>query len=98
MPILADASANVSVSYYAYIICPFIYVTHMGQFIMVWPIFFRGDGLSKVNLCKFVTKWAKVFKLIFSLTYSLLPPRLCFDKKWKLFENMSRQLAQLFEF
>ena len=35
-----------------------------------------------VNFCKFVTEWAKVFKLIFSLTYSLLPPPVCFDKMW----------------
>ena len=83
MPILADASANVSGQSLCLYYLSYIYVAHMGQFIMVWPIFFRGDSLSKANSCKFVTKWAKVFKLIFSLTYSLLPPRLCFDKKWK---------------
>ena len=48
-----------------------------------------------VTFCKFVTKWAKVFKLIFSLTYSLLPPRVCIDKMWNEFENMLRQCAQL---
>ena len=82
MPILADASANVSgavimpILFVLYICCPY------GSVYNGMANFFRGDGLSKVNLCKFVTKWAKVFKFIFSLTYSLLPPPVCIDKMW----------------
>ena len=74
MPILASASADTSESVIMSIFFVlYVYVTHMGQSIFMANIF-RGGSLSSLTHIN-VTKWTQVFfKLIFSLTLSLLPP------------------------
>ena len=57
MNICANSSQRVCghvwVNHYAYTIMYAQYVLivcHMAQFVMVWPIFFRGDSLSRSQL------------------------------------------------
>ena len=95
MLILAGASVDMSgtVLIYMYIIMSFLYMysAHVCQFEIVWPVFLKAIA----SLCN---KMGKVFSSLCSLTNSLLPPRVCFDKIWKEFENLLRQLAQLLDF
>ena len=91
--VIASASVDMSGLMYMYIIMslPYMYSAYVCQFKIVWPVFLKAIA----SLCN---KMGKVFSSLCSLTNSLLPPRVCFDKIWKEFENLLRQLAQLLDF
>ena len=84
MPILADASANVSGLLLCLYFLSYIYVTHMGQSIFMANIF-RGGSLSSLTHIN-VTKWTQVFflKLIFPYTFSFAPRGYVLTKKAEL--------------
>ena len=46
----------------------------------------------------FCNRMGSSIKLNFSFTFSLLPPRVCFDSNVELFVKMLRQCAQLLDF
>ena len=109
MPILADASANVSglslCLYYLSLHMCYPYAIWLSLFLYGQYYFLEAIASLGVNLCTFVTRMdfifqscGFIFSKLFFLTYSLLPPRVCIDKTWKCSENMLRQFAQLFEF
>ena len=90
--VIASASVDMSGLMYMYIMSlSFMHSAHVCQFEIVWPVFLKAIA----SLCN---KMGKVFSSLCSLTNSLLPPRVCFDKMWKEFENLLRQLAQLLNF
>ena len=104
MPILADASANVSglslcLYYLSFHICyPYaiwlsLYLS--GQYFLEAIASLGVNSKSMFLHTLFFKVMALSFQSYFFLTYSLLPPRVCIDKMWKLFENMLRQCAQL---
>ena len=52
----------------------------------LWLLFWNPYGNTLWNLLQIMHQFPSI------------GPLSCFDKKWKLFENMSQQFAQLFEF
>ena len=82
--VIASASVDMSGPNVFIMFPPYMYSAYVCQFKIEWP-----------ELCN---KMGKVFSCLCSLTNSLLPPRVCFDKIWKEFENLLRQLAQLLDF